>query len=114
MARALNRDRVSTGLPPILKESASIRRLNEQVPLDAVFKDEQGREVRLGEYFKGKPVVLSLVYYACPMLCNQILIGMLSSFRQVSFNAGEEFESSPSVLIRARRRNWPRPRSRPT
>jgi protein SCO1/2 len=49
-------------------------------------------EVRLGQYFKGKPVVLSLVYYTCPMLCNQILNGMLSSFRQVSFNAGEQFE----------------------
>jgi protein SCO1/2 len=66
--------------------------LNEQVPLEAVFKDDQGREVRLGEYFKGKPVVLALVYYSCPMLCNQILNGMLSSFRQVSFNAGEDFQ----------------------
>jgi len=37
-------------------------------------------------------VVLSLVYYTCPMLCNQILNGMLSSFRQISFNPGEQFE----------------------
>jgi len=83
---------VSTGLPPVLKDVGIDQRLNEQLPLDAVFKDEQGREVRLGEYFKGKPVVLALVYYSCPMLCNQILSGMLSSFRQVSFNAGEEFQ----------------------
>jgi protein SCO1/2 len=62
------------------------------VPLDAVFKDEQGRDVRLGQFFKGKPVVISLVYYACPMLCNQVLNGMLGSFRQVSFNIGEDFE----------------------
>lgn len=82
----------SVGLPPVLKKVGIDQKLNEQVPLDAVFKDEQGREVRLGEYFKGKPVVLSLVYYTCPMLCNQILNGMLSSFRQISFNAGEEFE----------------------
>src|SRR5688572_18343714 len=59
---------VSTGLPPILKEIGIDQRLNEQVPLDTVFKDDQGREVRLGEYFKGKPVVLALVYYSCPML----------------------------------------------
>ena len=82
----------STGLPPVLKKVGIDQRLNEQVPLDTVFKDEQGREVRLGQFFKGKPVVLSLVYYTCPMLCNQILNGMLSSFRQVSFNAGEQFE----------------------
>ncbi|HEV2904083.1 MAG TPA: SCO family protein [Pyrinomonadaceae bacterium] len=83
---------VSTGLPPVLKEVGIDQRLNEQVPLDAVFKDDQGREVRLGEYFKGKPVVLALVYYSCPRLCNQILIGTLSSVRQVSFNAGEDYQ----------------------
>jgi protein SCO1 len=83
---------VSTGLPPILKEVGIDQRLNEQVPLDAVFKDDQGREVRLGEYFKGKPVVLALVYYSCPRLCNQILIGTLTSVRQVSFNAGEDYQ----------------------
>jgi protein SCO1 len=82
----------STGLPPVLKKVGIDQKLNEQVPLDLVFKDEQGREVRLGQFFKGKPVVLSLVYYTCPMLCNQILNGMLGSLRQVSFNAGEQFE----------------------
>jgi len=82
----------SLGLPPALKKVGIDQKLHEQLPLDTVFKDEQGREVRLGQYFKGKPVVLSLVYYTCPMLCNQILNGMLSSFRQISFNAGEEFE----------------------
>src|SRR5262245_56445642 len=75
----------SMGLPPVLKKVGIDQKLNEQVPLDAVFKDEEGREVRLGQFFKGKPVVLSLVYYTCPMLCNQILNGMLSSFRQISF-----------------------------
>ena len=83
---------VSTGLPPAVKDVGIDQRLNEQLPLDAVFKDDQGREVRLGEYFKGKPVVLALIYYSCPMLCNQVLNGMLSSVRQVSFNAGEEFQ----------------------
>lgn len=80
------------GLPPVLKKVGIDQKLNEPVPMDAVFKDEQGREVRLGEFFKGRPVVLSLVYYSCPMLCNQILNGMLGSFRQISFNAGEQFE----------------------
>src|SRR5205085_653500 len=83
---------VASGLPSALKKVGIDQRLNEQIPLDAVFKDEQGREVKLGEFFKGKPVVLSLVYYTCPMLCNQVLNGMLSAFRQTSFNVGEQFE----------------------
>src|SRR5207253_1512751 len=82
----------STGLPATLKKVGIDQRLNEQIPLDLVFKDEQGRDVRLGQFFNGKPVVLSLVYYSCPMLCTQVLNGMLSSFRQVSFNIGEQFE----------------------
>jgi len=83
---------VSTGLPAVLKTVGIEQRLSEQVPLDAVFKDEHGQQVRLGDVAKGKPVVLALVYYSCPMLCNQILNGVLGSLRQVSFNAGEQFE----------------------
>jgi len=83
---------VSTGLPKALKNVGLDQRLNEQVPLDAVFKDEQGQEARLGQFFKGKPVVLSLVYYSCPMLCTQVLNGQLGAFRSVSFNIGEQFE----------------------
>ena len=82
----------SSGLPKVLKDVGIDQRLNEQIPLDAVFKDEQGRDVRLGELFKGKPVVLSLVYYQCPMLCNQVLNGMMGSFRQVAFNIGEQYD----------------------
>jgi len=83
---------VSTGLPAVLKTVGIEQRLNEQVPLDAVFKDEHGQQVRLGDVAKGKPVVLALVYYSCPMLCNQILNGVLGTLRQVSFNAGDQFE----------------------
>src|SRR5262245_42372961 len=83
---------VATGLPSALKKVGIDQKLNGQIPLDAVFRDEQGRDVRLAQFFKGKPVVLSLVYYTCPMLCNQVLNGMLGSFRQVSFNIGEQYE----------------------
>jgi protein SCO1/2 len=83
---------VSTGLPKVMKNVGIDQRLNEQVPLDAVFKDEQGQQVRLGQFFKGKPVVLSLVYYSCPMLCNQVLNAELGSFRLISFNMGEQYE----------------------
>ena len=83
---------VATGLPKALKNVGIDQKLNEQVPLDAVFKDEHGQDVRLGQFFKGKPVILSLVYYSCPMLCTQVLNGMMGSLRRVSFNIGEQFE----------------------
>jgi protein SCO1/2 len=83
---------VATGLPPALKKVGIDQKLNEQVPLDAVFKDEQGNDVQLSQFFKGKPVILSLVYYSCPMLCTQVLNGMMGSLRRVSFNIGEQFE----------------------
>ena len=77
----LNQGQTSTGLPKVLNKVGIDQRLNEQLPLDAVFKDEQGNEVRLGQFFNsGKPVVISLVYYQCPMLCNQVLNGMLGAF----------------------------------
>ncbi len=83
---------VATGLPKVLNNVGIDQKLNEQIPFDAVFKDEQGSEVKLGGFFGKRPVVLSLVYYSCPMLCTQVLNGMLSAFRQVSFNIGDQYE----------------------
>ena len=81
------------GKPEVLKTVTIEQRLNETLPLDAAFRDEAGRTVRLEEYFKrGRPVVISLVYYECPMLCNQILNGMLGALEGVSFTPGREFE----------------------
>jgi protein SCO1/2 len=83
----------STGLPPALQKVSIEQRLDEQLPLDLVFRDEAGREVKLADYFqKGRPVILSLVFYECPMLCNQVLNGLVSSIRTLSFTAGQEFE----------------------
>jgi protein SCO1/2 len=83
----------STGLPPALQKVSLDQRLNEQLPLDLVFRDETGREVRLAEYFNAnRPVILALVFYECPMLCNQVLNGLVSSVKTLSFNAGREFE----------------------
>ena len=78
--------------PAILKDVRIEQRLSAQVPLDLIFQDEQGRAVRLGQYFGRRPVVLVLAYYNCPMLCTQVLNGLLSSLRALSFDAGKEFE----------------------
>ena len=79
-------------LPAALRDVGIDQRLNEQVPLDLVFRDEEGVARPLSSYFGRKPVVLALVYYQCPMLCTQILNGLVSSLRSVSFRAGEEYE----------------------
>jgi protein SCO1/2 len=77
----------------VLKKVGIDQRLNSQLPLDARFRDEAGRDVRLGEYFReGKPVVLTLVYYECPMLCNQVLNGTVGAFQALQFTPGREFE----------------------
>jgi len=82
----------STGLPTALRDVKIEQKLNQQLPLDLVFRDESGREVKLGDYFGKKPVVLAFVYYDCPMLCTQILNGMVTSFRVLPFQVGKEFD----------------------
>ena len=84
--------RAPSGLPKALADAGIDQKLNEQLPLDAVFKNENGESVKLGDYFGKKPVVLSLVYYQCPMLCNQVLNGMVTNFRVLAFQPGQEFE----------------------
>lgn len=77
----------------VLKKVGIEQRLGGQIPLDLTLRDESGREVRLGEYFRrGRPVVLTLVYYECPMLCNQTLNGLVGALQALSFTPGKEFE----------------------
>lgn len=65
--------------------------LDAQLPLDLNFRDESGQSVALGKYFDGKPVVLTLAYYECPMLCNQVLNGLLQSMRLLDFTVGKDY-----------------------
>jgi protein SCO1/2 len=76
----------------LLREVGIEQHLDAQLPLDAVFRDESGREVRLGDYFSDKPVVLALVYYRCPMLCTQVLNGFLKSSQAVPLAIGHDYE----------------------
>jgi protein SCO1/2 len=66
--------------------------LNAPLPLDVHFHDEAGRDVRFGDYFNRKPVLLALVYYGCPMLCNQVERGVVGSLKMLSFNPGRDYE----------------------
>jgi protein SCO1/2 len=68
-----------------------LQRLNNQVPLDLVFRDEAGKPVALREYFGPRPVILVLAYYRCPRLCSLVLNKLTESLRQIDYDAGKEF-----------------------
>lgn len=83
----------SNGLPEILKKIGIEQKLGDQLPLDAEFKDESGKMVKLGEVFNhDRPVILAFVYYECPMLCSEVLNGLTGSLKGISFDAGKEFD----------------------
>lgn len=82
----------TAGLPGALKEVAFDQRLGESVPLDAVFRNEQGDSVRLGDLLEGRPAILALVYYECPMLCTLTLNGLASALDVLKLDAGRDFE----------------------
>jgi protein SCO1/2 len=76
----------------VLREVDFQQRLGAQLPLDREFVAEDGKPVRLGQYFSERPVLFVLAYYRCPMLCNQVLNGVLTSTNALAFVAGEDFE----------------------
>lgn len=82
----------ATTMPGPLREVGYDQRIGEQVPLDLAFRDESGRDVRLGDYFGKKPVILVLAYYHCPMLCDMVLQGVVTTLRPLTFDAGKEFD----------------------
>ncbi len=78
--------------PPQLQNVGIDQKLDSKLPLDAHFRDEAGRDVRLGDYFGKRPVVLALAYYDCPMLCTQVLNGMVRAVKTLTFTPGQEYE----------------------
>ena len=80
--------------PADLKDIGIDQHLNQPVPLDLQFKDESGNTVKLGDYFHaGRPVILNLVYYTCPMLCGEELAGESSALSMLKFTPGNEYEA---------------------
>ncbi len=78
--------------PALLKGIGIDQNLDVPLPLSLAFRDEAGRDVRLGDFFGKRPVVLALVYYNCPMLCTQVLSGLIGSLNTISLEAGRDFD----------------------
>jgi protein SCO1 len=85
--------RAEVTLPTVLQKVGFDQKLDSQVPLDLQFIDETGQPVALGDYFSGKPVILVLAYYRCPMLCTLVLNGLVRGLVDVPFDAGNEFQA---------------------
>jgi protein SCO1 len=77
--------------PELLKQVGIDQKLNDQIPLDLTFRDEHGKPVQLRQFFGQKPVILSLVYFTCPMLCTQVLNGLTGSLKLQSLDVGKDF-----------------------
>jgi protein SCO1 len=81
----------STYLPPALRGVSFEQRLNEQVPLDLLFNDESGKPISLRDCVSGKPTILVLAYFRCPMLCTEVLNGLVQSMMDLPFSVGDQF-----------------------
>ncbi len=80
-------------VPKALQRVGLVERLDAPLPLEQAFKDDRGRDVTLGSYFRpGHPVVLTLNYYRCPMLCTLELNGLVDAMKGLAWSPGDEFE----------------------
>jgi protein SCO1/2 len=79
--------------PAILGKVGITQNLNARIPPELVFRDENGKSVRIGDFFGKKPIVLSLVYFDCPALCTEVLNGELRTMKAISLDLGKDFDA---------------------
>jgi protein SCO1/2 len=79
--------------PPMLEGVGVDEHLGRDIDLNLTFIAENGYPVKLSDYFhKGRPVIVNLIYYSCPMLCNLILNGQTAVMREIPWTPGNEYE----------------------
>jgi protein SCO1/2 len=109
-------------VPEVLEEVGVTEHLDAKLPLDLEFRDEDGNWVEFGSFFDGaRPVILTLNYYKCPMLCGLMLNGVVDGLAEMSWTPGAEFEivtisinplETPE-LARAKKQNYLKRLERP-
>jgi protein SCO1 len=78
--------------PELLKQVSIVQKLNQTIPLNLTFRDENGAPVQLAQFFGKKPIILTLVYYNCPNLCTQVLNGVESGLKELHMDIGKQFD----------------------
>jgi protein SCO1/2 len=76
----------------MLRDVGVDQHLNARLPLEAEFRDEENRLVRLEDFFHERPVILALVYYRCPLLCTQVLNGVLKTGHGMNLEPGQDYD----------------------
>ncbi len=77
---------------PELQKIDIVEHLGQTIPLELTFVNDAGDTVILGDYFhKGKPVIVTLAYYNCPMLCTMVLNGLSDGIRGLSLTPEKDF-----------------------
>ncbi len=111
----LQKDRTYNEVRPELKDVGIDEKLGDKIDLSLTFKNEKAEEVPLSLYFsKNKPILLSLVYYTCPSLCNFHINGLTDAFKDMDWTVGDEFEviqvsidpSETPVVANAKKQNY--------
>src|ERR1044071_1167457 len=84
----------ATALPPVMREVDIEEHLGDGLDPSLVFQDSSGTMVRLGDYFRDqKPVVLTLAYFRCPMLCGLVLRGLVTTAGKLPFRLGDDYRA---------------------
>lgn len=84
---------ISGQQPDVFKDIGISEKLGSTIPGNLTFRDEQGKLVRIGDLLDGKrPVLLNLVYYSCPMLCNLLLDEQTSTLKEMAWTPGQQYE----------------------
>ena len=92
-ASSANAQVLADELPAEFEGVGIVQRLDESVPLDLTFTDSNGKTLQLKDLFReDRPVILTLNYYRCPMLCSLTLNGMVDGLREMDWSAGDEFD----------------------
>lgn len=79
--------------PAVLDNVGIDQKLNAQVPPDLVFHDETGKDVKLGDYFGKRPMILALVYFKCPQLCTVVLNDLVRTMNAMNAQSiGKQFD----------------------
>jgi len=110
-AEVASRPAVANYAGQVIKDVGITPKFGDKLPLDLALIDAEGKPARLGDLFDGKPVILHLVYYECPMLCKLSADGLLSTLSTLSLKPGDDFtivtisfdpREGPTLSARAR------------